>query len=164
MISSLRTYRSLRLVAALVLLLSAGLPLVRYACAQTGSSATALASGRAVSSPSSSCASMPAGVHSRLCEDGSPESLLMDPEDCTTETTCTTDENAQESAVTAPTARAEQQLHPPQASFLTTLAVAFAKPAPQTGAPVRSSRADETRRPSSSAGVPVRLVTSTFLL
>lgn len=134
MISSLRTYRSLRLLAALVLLLSAGLPLVRYACAQTGSSATALALGRAASSSSSSCASMPAGVHSRLCEDGSPESLLMDPEDCTTETTCTIDEKAQESAVTAPTARAEQQLHPPQASFLTTLAVAFAKPAPQTGA------------------------------
>jgi hypothetical protein len=160
MISTLRTYRSLRIVAALTLLLSAGLPLVRYVCAQPGQVSRSIS--LAFTAPSSSCAYMPAGVHTRLCKEGSLEA--SSPEDCPEATTCTAETNAQEPAVTASTATAQQQLAPAQASFLAALTAAFARSAPSTDTLLFFFRVRENRPPWSSAGVPVRLVTSTFLL
>ena len=155
MISTLRTYRSLRLVAVLTLFLSAGLPIVRYSCAQTGSFATALTSEHTANS--SSCAAMPTGVHNRLCK-GSASNA------CFEATVCTTDTEVQVSAVVAPLTRIEQEPHPAQAGFLAALAWTFTESALQTDAFLPSSRVSYTRQPSPLAGVPVRLRTTVFLL
>lgn len=80
-----QTFEKTRVLVALALLLSAGAPLVQYACGVTGETHTA--STLAVEAPGSNaapCGVLSEGVHDRLC--GASSDSVCEGEGCTTDT------------------------------------------------------------------------------
>lgn len=154
MIASLGTYRPLRVLVTLALVLGVSLPLVRYACGMTLETAIATPlSAIGTSQHTPECQHLPAGVSATLCPTHATSCTAADHE-----APCTTSEavGADKASTTESRVALAQVLLPAVALLATA-------PLPSDTSPSLSARrgAETTARHPS---VPVRLLFSILLL